>query len=71
MSFFLSANAEYQAKRIAQLLLPHTNISATKDGSVLANFNGHMYQYRLNELGQLYVVGDANLTPTTNIIEIR
>lgn len=63
MSYFLSTQAEYRAKRIAQLLAPHTTLSATRDGSVLANFEGHMYQFGLNELGQLYVIGKADLKP--------
>lgn len=62
MSYFLSPQAEYTAKRIAQLLAPHTALSATRDGSVIANFNGHMHQFGL-EYGQLKLISSANLTP--------
>jgi len=62
MSYFLSAQAEYRAKRIAQMLAPHTNLSATRDGSVIANFDGHMYQFGL-ENGKLAVIGKADLKP--------
>lgn len=50
MSYFYSEQAEYRAKRIAQMLAAkgETSLFAARDGRVMANFDGHMHLLRLD-----------------------
>jgi hypothetical protein len=70
--FFLTPEAEYRASRIAQLLQPHRRVAALRDGTVVANFNGHLFTFAL-ENGSLKQISDQTADiqvrqePTTTV----
>lgn len=72
MSYFNSPQAEYQAKRITQLLAPETQIAAQRDGRVLCNINGHVHLFTLDMNKKLALVDTVdfvrNIQPATIIL---
>lgn len=63
MSYFFTPLAEYRAKRITQMLAStnETNVQARRNGNVLANINGHMHLFGLDN-GQLKLLESADLS---------
>lgn len=72
MSFFVSPQAEYKAKRITQLLAPANQVAAQRDGRVLCNVNGHVHLFTLDENKNLQLVDTVDLvrnsTPPTVVL---
>ena len=61
MSYFYSPQAEYRAKRIAQLMA-HAGehaVSAMRDGRCVVNMKGHVHCFTLDEAGQLQKTGHS------------
>lgn len=75
MSYFFSEGAEYKAKRIAQILAHTagmTQVAAQRDGKVLANYNGHMHLFNLDENRNLKLIDSVDAVRNTQppVIEI-
>lgn len=73
MSYFVSPQAEFKAKRIAQMLAPNSTIAACRDGTVMCNTNGHVYVFTLDENKNLKLVDTVDFirpnNPPTIVIE--
>ena len=72
MSYFMSPQAEYKAKRITQMLAPEVAIAAQRDGRVICNMDGHIHLFSLDENQNLVLVTSVDVviptSPATTIV---